>query len=77
MRLAILAAVAILPAAGSAQATIQAPPAPEGFGAPFKARPLADGPVKVGPAKGTVIVVGWRLDGTGDLQGVHRRGGRT
>src|SRR5439155_22414443 len=29
-----------------------------GFGAPFKARPLADGPVKVGPARGTVIVVG-------------------
>ena len=58
MRLVILAAVALLPAAISAQATIQAPPAPEGFRAPFKARPLAAGAVKVGPAKGTVIVVG-------------------
>ena len=58
MRLAILAAVAIIPACSSAQATVQAPPAPEGFGAPFKARPLGDGPVKVGPAKGTLIVVG-------------------
>ena len=58
MRLVILAAVALLPAASSAQATIQARPAPEGFGAPFKARPLADGAVKVGPAKGTLIVVG-------------------
>jgi len=58
MRLAILAAVAFLPAASSAQANSQAAPAPEGFGAPFKARPLADGPVRVGPAKGTVIVVG-------------------
>ena len=33
-------------------------PAPAGFGAPFTARPPADGPVKVGPATGTVIVVG-------------------
>src|SRR5258708_29921543 len=26
--------------------------------APFKARPVPNGPVKVGPAKGTVVVVG-------------------
>jgi len=52
------AIVAAFPAALTAQDATQAPPAPEGFGAPFKARPLADGPVKVGPAKGTVIVVG-------------------
>src|SRR5688572_24334018 len=54
------AIVAAVPAALAAQNAPQTAPAqaPEGFGAPFKARPLADGPVKVGPAKGTVIVVG-------------------
>ena len=36
----------------------QAPPAPEGFGEPFKARPPGSGPVKVGPPKGTLVVVG-------------------
>jgi cyanophycinase len=41
-----------------AQNSIQAPPAPDGFGAPFRARPLATGPVKVGPSRGTVVVVG-------------------
>src|SRR5205085_6152164 len=67
MRLTLLATtLGLLPAALAAQANQQATPAPapppapapEGFGGPFKARPLADGPVKVGPAKGTVIVVG-------------------
>jgi cyanophycinase len=66
MRTAILAAAAAaavavigFPVGLAAQATpTPAKPAPEGFGAPFKARPLADGPVKVGPARGTVIVVG-------------------
>lgn len=62
MRSAIVAAsLALIPAALAAQATQQAAPAapaPEGFGAPFVARPLASGAVKVGPAKGTVIVVG-------------------
>src|SRR5436190_6512331 len=61
MRTSILAATVIaLPLSLAAQATQQAKPvpAPEGFGGPFKARPLADGPVKVGPARGTVIVVG-------------------
>lgn len=33
-------------------------PAPAGFGAPFTPLPLATGPVKVGPARGTVVVVG-------------------
>jgi cyanophycinase len=42
----------------AAQVVDQAPPAPAGFGDPFKALPLADGPVKVGPARGTVVVVG-------------------
>ena len=67
MRIAILATAAIvLPFGLGAQATPQAAPAtaatpapaPEGFGGPFKARPLGDGRVKVGPAKGTVVVVG-------------------
>lgn len=53
LHLAVLA-----PLSGVAQTGPQAPPAPEGFGEPFKARPLADGPVKVGPARGTVVVVG-------------------
>lgn len=52
------AIVAAFPAALTAQDATQAAPAPEGFGAPFKARPLGDGPVRVGPARGTVIVVG-------------------
>ena len=58
--LRFVAFAALIPAALNAQNAPQAAPtpAPEGFGAPFKARPLADGPVKVGPAKGTVIVVG-------------------
>ena len=48
--LAIL--VLAFPAALVAQtATVTAP-------APFKARPVPNGPVKVGPAKGTVVVVG-------------------
>lgn len=58
MRTTFLAAVLLVAASATAQATPQAPLAPEGFGEPFKARPLAEGPVKVGPAKGTVIVVG-------------------
>jgi cyanophycinase len=48
---ALLLALAV-PALLSAQGSADAAPAP------FKARPLADGPVKVGPASGTVIVVG-------------------
>jgi cyanophycinase len=60
MRTVILAAaVVVFPSGLAAQATpVPVTPAPEGFGGPFKARPLADGPVKVGPARGTVIVVG-------------------
>ncbi len=54
----VLAAVALATADLAAQNTIQAPPAPEGFGAPFKARPFAEGAAKVGPTKGTVVVVG-------------------
>src|SRR5258706_12282493 len=42
--------VLALPAALVAQTA----PAP----APFKARPVPNGPVKVGPARGTVVVVG-------------------
>jgi cyanophycinase len=55
---ALLAASLVVPAAIAAQAPTAATAAPEGFGAPFRARPLGDGPVKVGPARGTVIVVG-------------------
>ena len=58
MRTAILAAALVaFPALLAAQQTPPAP-APAGFGDPFTARPLADGPIKVGPARGTVIVVG-------------------
>lgn len=63
MRTALSAAaiIAAFPVALAAQDAAQAPPpapAPEGFGAPFKARPLGEGPIKVGPTKGTVVVVG-------------------
>jgi cyanophycinase len=62
MRTAILvSALVVLPGALGAQNTQPGPtpaPAPPGFGDPFTARPLATGRVKVGPAKGTVIVVG-------------------
>jgi len=55
MRIALLATLLLVsPCVGVAQA----PTAPAGFGVPFKARPLGTGPVKVGPDKGTVIVVG-------------------
>lgn len=48
-----------LAAQNAGQASEPAPrPAPEGFGGPFKARPLNSGPVRVGPAKGTLFVVG-------------------
>ena len=52
---ALFAAPAILLAQG---ADVPATPAPEGFGAPFKARPLGTGPIKVGPSRGTLVVVG-------------------
>jgi cyanophycinase len=63
MRISIVsAAVFAFPLTLAAQAAQQAAPAPApapaGFGAPFKARPLGDGAIKVGPAKGTVLVVG-------------------
>lgn len=58
IRTAFVTATMLLPAALVAQASPNAGPAPEGYGAPFKARPLSAGAVKVGPAKGTVIVVG-------------------
>lgn len=35
-----------------------APTAPAGFGGPFKPRPLGTGAIKVGPPRGTLIVVG-------------------
>jgi cyanophycinase len=63
MRLvALTSALLALPAALVAQVTPRsqppAAPAPAGFGDRFTARPLGAGPVKVGPANGTVIVVG-------------------
>ena len=59
MRFVILAsALAIAPGALAAQAAQQPAPAPPGFGEPFKARPLGTGSVKVGPEKGTLVVVG-------------------
>lgn len=58
MRTPLLAVLAF-PLTLAAQATAVAPtPAPAGFGDPFKAQPLASGPVKVGPARGTLVVVG-------------------
>jgi cyanophycinase len=38
--------------------TSRAPIAPAGFGGPFQPRPLGTGAVKVGPPRGTVIVIG-------------------
>ncbi len=63
MRIASLASLFVaFPAALIAQTAPRSQPpvapAPAGFGDPFKARPLGTGPVKVGPAQGTVIVVG-------------------
>ena len=59
MRRALLISTLLLaPAIAAAQEPTQAQPAPEGFGGPFKARPLGTGRVKVGPAKGTLVVVG-------------------
>src|SRR5476651_751151 len=61
MRSLITAAI-VFPVALAAQATQQAAPAaapaPAGFGEPFVARPLGSGKIKVGPERGTVIVVG-------------------
>lgn len=59
----VFAALGFFPTVVVAQdapaATTNAPqPAPEGFSAPFKARPPGTGAVKVGPARGTVVVVG-------------------
>jgi cyanophycinase len=48
-----------LPATLAAQVTPQSStPSPDPNAARFKAKPYADGPVKVGPARGTVVVVG-------------------
>ena len=60
MRIAIVATAAVVMSGSglTAQVTQQAKPAPEGYGAPFKARPFGDGAIKVGPARGTVMVVG-------------------
>ena len=52
-----LALAAQTPAAGRAAAPPPAP-APAGFGDPFKPQPPGTGPIKVGPARGTVVVVG-------------------
>ena len=54
------AALCFLPAVIAAQNS-PAPdptPAPGNFGAPFRPRPLGAGAVKVGPEKGTIVVVG-------------------
>jgi cyanophycinase len=45
-------------AQAATQAAPPAAPAPEGFGEPFKARSPGTGAVKVGPEKGTLVVVG-------------------
>ena len=59
MRLALLVSVLLVsPGIVAAQAASQAAPAPPGFGEPFKARPLGTGAIKVGPEKGTLVVVG-------------------
>jgi cyanophycinase len=59
MRIALLASL-VLPATLAAQAVQQATPAPApaGYGDAFKARPYGSGAIKVGPEKGTVLVVG-------------------
>src|SRR5438067_4038698 len=57
---AALAALVALPFTLTAQAVQQAKPAPAppGYGDAFKARPYGKGAIKVGPEKGTVVVVG-------------------
>src|SRR6476660_1025188 len=65
MRLATLSpAVLLVPLCVACQAgrapsaTVAPAAAPEGYGSPFSPRVAGDGPVKVGPPNGTVIVVG-------------------
>ncbi len=60
MRLSLVVASLAVPFAVGAQASQQSKPtpAPEGFGDAFKARPYGKGSIKVGPEKGTVVVVG-------------------
>src|SRR5688572_5520369 len=60
MRTALLAAAVLaFPATLASQQAAPPPaPAPPGFGDPFKPRPYADGPVRVGPARGTLVIVG-------------------
>ena len=47
-----------VPVQQSAQPSAGGPTAPAGFGARFKARPLGTGAIKVGPERGTIVVVG-------------------
>ncbi|HEX6316104.1 MAG TPA: cyanophycinase [Gemmatimonadaceae bacterium] len=54
----VLSLLAFAPVVAVAQDATQAPAAPEGFNAPFRARPPGTGAVKVGPSRGTVVVVG-------------------
>jgi cyanophycinase len=58
--LLVLLALPALPLVGQGGRGSNPPadPAPAGYGDPFKARPLGTGAVKVGPPRGTVIVVG-------------------
>jgi cyanophycinase len=53
-------AVALIACTNAAQVTPspQGPTAPAGFGARFTPRPLGTGAIKVGPPRGTVVVVG-------------------
>jgi cyanophycinase len=62
MRSSLLASavafVSLLAACHGGHAPVAPSPAPDGYGTPFSARAPGDGPVKVGPSNGTVIVVG-------------------
>lgn len=51
-------ALCLTPLGLSGQTSPSAAPAPEGFGTPFTPRAPGTGPVKVGPSRGTVVVVG-------------------
>jgi cyanophycinase len=59
---ALLIALVTVPAAlvaqGTRSVTVSAAPAPAGFGGKWSPRPPRDGAVRVGPVRGTVIVVG-------------------
>src|SRR4051812_48641947 len=55
---ALIACSHAAPVTQSARPATATTTAPASYGAPFKARPLGTGAIKVGPPRGTVVVMG-------------------